>query len=169
MEPLRDSGPVLPERRLALRKAHVMSEITMAATTERPRRRATVVLVAVGASLAIGGGVAVAAGVNGGSIWRQADGSVAIDGSQLRPAYQGRYLSASELSDLQAKGKAMASANNEELACQGISLYFDTEAELEAYNADFDARHPMTSRVADSTGDPCAAYADSPKYVTSGN
>ncbi len=168
MEPLRNLGPSLDERRLALRKVHVMSEITKKTKKPRQRPRAAAILVATGLSLAVTGGVALAANQLHGAIWRQDDGSVAIDGVQLRPAYEGHYLSSNELKDLQAHGKAMASANDPALACQGISLYFDTEAERDAYNADFDARYPIGSDQRGAGEDPCAPYADWPSFVTLG-
>ena len=91
----------------------------------------------------------------------------AIDGRALRPVYQGHYLTMNEVAALQKKGKAMGSVVNEELACQGITLYFDTGAEVDAYNKDFNARHPVTAAPTPRpTTDPCAKYTDSPRYVT---
>lgn len=152
----------LPADRLARRREHLMSEITPVPAHRRARR--WVIIGSIATVAVAGGGAALA---NGDAIWRQPNGAVAIDGRALRPVYQGRYVSLDEVAALQKRGKAMGSAVNEELACQGITLYFDTEAELNAYNKDFDTRHPLTAAPTPApTTDPCAKYTDSPRYVT---
>lgn len=154
---------LLPADRLARRREHLMSEITPGPA--RPHRARRWIIIGSIATLAVaGGGTALA---NGDAIWRQPDGSVAIDGQALRPVYQGHYITMNEVAALQKKGKAMGSVVNEELACQGITLYFDTGAEVDAYNKDFNARHPVTAAPTPRpTTDPCAKYTDSPRYVT---
>ncbi len=131
------------------------------------RRRAGIAVAVAAATGLLTGGAAPAAREPGvGGIWRQDDGSVAIDVSALRPAYQGRYLTPDELASLESDGRATVSATNRELACQGITLYFDTEAEWAAYLADFEARHAGDAVTLAPGADPCAPYADSPRYVT---
>jgi hypothetical protein len=157
---------LLPADRLARRREHLMNEITPTPQPAHPRRaRRWAVIGGITALVAVGGGAALA---DGNPIWRQTDGSVAINPGLLRPAYEGRYLTEAELAALQSHGRASASANNEELACQGITLYFDTEAQRDAYNTDFDARYPSNSSrpTASPSADPCMAYTSAPRYVT---
>ncbi len=170
MDPLKVDRVFLDERRLRRRKDHLMDEITRHEQTGRkPAPRVGMLAsITVGAVL-LTGGAALASHVLGGpSIWRQDDGSVAIDGGSLRPAYHGRYLTADELADLQDQGLATISANNRELACQGISLYFDTDAEWQAYLDDFEAREPDYPATVPPGSDPCEPYADSPQLVSGG-
>lgn len=135
----------------------------------RPARRVGTVAAVTTAVVLVTGGAAMASHVLGGpSIWRQDDGSVAIDGSTLRPAYQGRYLNADELADLQDQGLATIGANNRELACQGITLYFDTDAQWQAYLDDFEARDTGDAATPAAGSDPCEPYADSPRFVAGG-
>ena len=170
MEPL--MGPELPERRLARRREHLMQEIDAQGRRQGAgRRRLLVTVAAVGAAaVLVTGGAAVAVQVaTGHPIWRQQDGSVAIDGSALRLAYEGRYLDLGELQRLQSQGKATISANNRELACQGISLYFDTDNQLQAYLEGFerrDAQYKAEAATLPPADDPCAVYAQSPRFIT---
>lgn len=165
---------------MAARREHLMTEITprphtsthtqprTSARTSRLRRWG---ITAGIAALAVAGGGAVAT-ATGHGIWRQDNGVVAIDVGALRPVYQGHYVTLGQVEDLNQHGKAMFSTNNRELACQGISLYFDTEAESNAYLADYDLRYPGTADTSSDTSsdtgaeDPCAPYADAPRYVT---
>lgn len=101
---------------------------------------------------------------------RNPDGSVAIDASRLRPVYDGRYVTADELEELQRQGKATAGVNNRELACQQITLYVDTQAEAQAVQDDVERRHPMAALATTAPGDvsdPCGPFADSPRFVAS--
>lgn len=168
MDPLSFDQPALSEHRLRRRKDHLMDEIARQEHPRRqPARRISAIVSIAAAAVLVTGGAALASHVLGGpSIWRQDDGSVAIDGSALRPAYQGRYLTADELADLQAQGLATISANNRELACQGITLYFDTDAQWQAYLDDFEARDTGDAATPAAGSDPCEPYADSPRYVT---
>jgi hypothetical protein len=149
-----------------------MDEAGSHAPTHTRRRRVVIALAAAAAvTLALSGGAALLHQRGSGpAVWRQDDGTVAIDGSQLRPVYDGRYVTLNELQHLTAMGKATASVNNRELACQGISLYFDTWDEVERYSRDFAARDKRYSAAhpgQDASGDPCAPYADAPRQVTS--
>ena len=100
---------------------------------------------------------------------------VAIDAAALRPVYAGRLLTADDLARLQASGQATISANNRELACQGISLYFNTEAQRESHLRDFQRRHSAlraasAQAIAGSRtarGNPCTEYAAAPSSITS--
>ncbi len=101
---------------------------------------------------------------------RNTDGSVAIDASRLRPVYDGRYVTADQLEELQRQGKATAGVTNRELACQQITLYVDTQAQAQAVQDDLERRHPMATLATAAPGDvsdPCAPFADSPRFVTS--
>lgn len=171
---LRDLGPVLDAYRLAQIREHLMSEISTEtpavssnASRETKARRRRVTRPAILASfiaVALVGGGAVA---TTNTIWRQPDGTVAIDGSALRPVYHGRYLSQVELKSLEVQGKATVSANNRELACQGISLYFDTPVERDAYLADFETRNEGYSHSPSSpVVDVCDPYRGGPRFVS---
>lgn len=174
MTNLDDVGPTLDEHRLARRRRHLMTELTTtpdarpAAARPRPRPgRRTLVIAGVAVAAAGLAGAAIAITHHDGpAIWRQADGSVAIDGQALRDVYQGRYVTPDEVTRLQADGKAMAGVVNRELACQGITLLFDTDAEVQAYQDGFTARHGHEPTSLPEGTDPCAAYADSPRFVT---
>ena len=135
----------------------------------RPKPLA-LVLAVTGIAVALVVGIAAVAGPaqRGPAIWRQDDGSVAIDGSRLRPAYHGGYVTMGQIADLQRRGLAMGSVNSRELACQGISLYFDTEAERQAYLDDFERRDQGRPVLLPPHTDPCERYASSPRYVTTG-
>ncbi|MBU4213543.1 MAG: hypothetical protein KJ792_02675 [Actinobacteria bacterium] len=125
------------------------------------------VTVAVGVLALTASGCAT--GATAPAVSRNSDGSVAIDASRLRPVYDGRYVTADQLGDLQQQGRATAGVNNRELACQGITLYVDTEAQTQAVQDDFDRRHPVATpavKESDTAADPCARFADSPQFVT---
>jgi len=120
------------------------------------------------------GGGAVAAVARGGAVaptggpavWRGSDGGVGIDASRLTPLYYGERVSPQQVLDLNEHGKAMAGVQNVEAACHGVTLYFDTGAEADAYGADFTSRlRAMRAREkADGTfvdhppADPCAEW-----------
>ena len=63
-----------------------------------------------------------------------ADGS--ISGEELAPIYKGRLLSPRDLYLLQRKGLAQAGVVSGPLACQGVTLIFDTQTEADAYMAE---------------------------------
>jgi hypothetical protein len=90
-------------------------------------------------------------------------GPAALGGIAVRPAYHGRYLTPSDVATLQAEGLATAPVINRELVCQGVELYFDTNAERAAYVADYAARFPVEPPYL--AGDPCSPYRGSPHYV----
>ena len=112
-----------------------------------------------------GAGTAVAASQG---VFRDVEGNIGIDGSVLSPAYQGKLFTVEEIEQLELQGKARFSVNNPELACQGISLYFDTEAERQAYLTEAEPRlqaaHAATRAHPDEK-DACTYFADSPQYV----
>jgi hypothetical protein len=135
--------------------------------THRPARRRSVIAGVAIAGVLLTGGAAWA--IHAGAVSRNDDGSVAIDGGQLRPVYDGAYVTQDQLAGLQKQGKAMLGLNNRELACQGITLYLDTEDQVQAVTDDFNHRHPITSLATHTPGDPsdpCAAFTDAPHYVT---
>lgn len=68
------------------------------------------------------------------------DGS--INGAELATLYKGRLLSPRDLYLLQRKGLAQAGVVSGPLACRGVSLQFDSEAEADAYMA----QHPAMAR-----------------------
>lgn len=61
-----------------------------------------------------------------------------IDGNRLAALYGDRLVSPRELYLLQRKGLARAGVVSGPLACQGVTLQFDSEAEADAHMA----RHP---------------------------
>lgn len=81
----------------------------------------------------------------------------------IRPAYQGHYVTPNDVATLQANGLATASVRNRELTCQGIVLYFDTTSERDEYLAAYVVRFPVEPPYL--TGDPCRPYRDSPLFV----
>ncbi len=81
----------------------------------------------------------------------------------IRPAYQGHLLTTADVAALRAQGRAVTSALNRELACQGVELYFDTTDERDAYLADYLSRFPAEPPYL--TGDPCRPFRDSPRYI----
>lgn len=157
------SYDALPADRLDRRREHLMSETSHHAQLARVSRRAKLLGGALLATVLAGGGTVAVAGVP--SVLRQADGSVAIDGQSLSPSYYGRTLTLEQLTALQDKHLAMSSVNNRELACHGVSLYFDTDGEADRYMADFEqrdqaaeARHPSDAQQAANATDPCADW-----------
>jgi len=81
----------------------------------------------------------------------------------LRPVYHDRYISLTDVATLQREGLATAPAVNRELVCQGVEVYFDTNAERDAFQASYAARYPV--EPAYLAGDPCLPFRDSPRYV----
>lgn len=151
-----------PDDRLAARREHLMNEIK---TPSRRVRWTPKVAVLTGlTALAIGGGTVAVAGGQG--VWRQDNGVVVIEGANLTPQYQGRKVSVEEIEKLNKVGKAMAGVQNIELGCHGITLYFDTKAEADAYGKGFELRAKAASaqrREAEAHGtpaptDPCASW-----------
>jgi hypothetical protein len=59
----------------------------------------------------------------------------AINSAELATVYEGRLLSPRDLYLLQRKGLAQAGVVTGPLACQGVTLQFDTQAEADAYMA----------------------------------
>ncbi|MCD5352013.1 hypothetical protein [Kineosporia mesophila] len=111
-----------------------------------------------------GAGTAVAAGKG---VFRDETGNVGIDASVLSPVYEGHRRTITDLEQLEIEGKAHYSVNNRELACQGISLYFDTEAERQAYLQEVEPRHQaaMQEESAHPDEDPCKPYTHSPRFA----
>jgi hypothetical protein len=114
------------------------------------------------AVLLVGGGAVVAvAGTP--AVFRQDNGVVAVDASQLHKyAYQGHEISAAQLKQLQAQGKATLSLITREGACNGDVLWFDTQAELTAFQADSMARRSQAAVA--GIKDPCA-FAKTPQPI----
>ncbi len=162
-----DENPRLSAARLAQRREHLMNSINTV-TPRRARARKRVLGLAGGISIALaaGGGVVAVAGTP--AVFKQSNGAVVVDTASTRPAYDGKILTGSELASLNAQGKATFSINAREAACQGVELFFDTKAELDSYAQELDARDRVRRAAGTATGaDPCAAYADAPRFVTS--
>lgn len=81
-------GPDLPERRLARRREHLVQAIDVQGRREVTGRRLLVTDAARGAAAFLSGAAVVVQVATGLPIWRQGDGSVAIDGSALRVAHR---------------------------------------------------------------------------------
>lgn len=118
-------------------------------------------------ALSVGGGVAATADTP--EVYRQDNGVVAIDGSRLQVSYAGHRISDRKLAALQKRGKGGTGISNRELACQGITLFVDTEAELQAYQQGFAARQEQRrvtrgASGASSSADVCAEFADAPRF-----
>lgn len=144
-----------------------MSEITTRAPRPvRPGRRAGLAVAALATLAVAGGGVALA---DGRAVFRQDNGQPAVNGDALLPAYRGRIVTQGELEALQARGLATFGEVNRELACQGITLYFDTDSELTAYQRAYEPRHRaavIAEQSQSRDADPCAVYAGSPRFVS---
>lgn len=145
-----------------------MSEITARPDRAAARhgRRFGVVLAGIGLVAAVGAGAAAADSLG---VFRQDNGQVAINPDALQLAYKGKIITQQEAADLIAKGLATFSQNNRELACQGITLLFDTEAELQQYRREYEPRHRAAleaEKTLAAGADPCSVYAGSPRFVT---
>lgn len=154
-----DPAP-LPVDRLARRKEHLMQEIT--ARPSRSARRLKVLVGGLLAIAAIGGGTVAIAGTP--AVFRQDNGVVAIDGEQLQPMHYGRAASLDQIGDLNAAGKAKFNLNTVELACKGVTLYVDTEAEADAYGKGYTQRARAVAahkaaQAAPAT-DPCQLWTE---------
>lgn len=154
----------LPGDRLARRREHLMSETAEHRTgSARLSRRSKLIIGAfLSAALAGGGGLAAAGGP---AVLRQSNGVIMIDGAQLVPLYYGQRLSLKQVQDLNKDHKAMFSVNNIEVGCHGVSLYFDTDAEADAYGEDYVTRAKalQAKRARERTSehtpaDPCADW-----------
>lgn len=130
----------------------------------RPARRWPWVLVAAVAAFLVVGGVWVHRGGDSATVGPAGSAGVAV--GSVRPAYDGRYVTAQEVAALQAQGLATKAALTRELVCQGVELYFDTSAERDAYLSDYAARYPVQPAYVDAN--PCLPYAGSPRYVDQG-
>lgn len=89
--------------------------------------------------------------------------------SQLQNVYYGRVISEGDLRKLNGQGQALVGANNQELACQSATVYFDTQDEWRAYNDAFEQREQALveqKAKAGSLGQPCLPYEDAPRVVT---
>ena len=85
-------------------------------------------------------------------------GDGGIDATRLAPLYRGRLLSPRELYLLQRSGRAQAGVVSGPLACQGISLQFDTEGEADRHMA----QHPSLTRG----GVPCTDVVLHPAFTS---
>ena len=175
MDELNLLGPTLDPSRLARRKEHLMSEIKEidSASATRPAKRWTPkrlgVAIAAAAVLGLGVGIPVAADSLG--VWRDDSGVIGIDGQSLSIAYKGRIISVDQLEELNGEGRAMFGVSNAELACQSISLYFDSDTEADSYQAGFMERERARKearRGPAPAGDVCDEYASAPRFVTTG-
>ncbi len=184
MTPPKDPYPHLAADRFARRRDHLMNEISAQATTPTTTHRHDAASVAgtswwrrrpaaigAGALIAVGalglGASAVAA--NGFMVTRQPGGMVAIDLGQATGVYQGRVVTLTEVENLNKNGQAMVSIANRELACQGVMLYFDTQAQADDYARGY-AQREKTRRATSATtsSDPCQGYRDAPNFVPAG-
>lgn len=185
----KDPYPRLASDRLARRRDHLMNEISAHTTTQTTPRHTDPVtdgpaegawwrrrpaLIGVGAVIAVGGlGLgASAVAANGFMVTRQPGGMVAIDLDQATGVYQGRVVTLAEVANLNKNGEAMFSIANRELACQGVMLYFDTEAQADDYGRGYakreTARRAVAASTSGDTGDPCQGYSDTPNFVPPG-
>lgn len=131
------------------------------------RRRAALVLALAG--VAVGVGVpAVVAAQQPPSVEVMGPGLVGTDVGALTMVYRGDAVTAEQLEDLNADGKAMVGVHSPELSCQGIALYVDTPAEADDYGRGYTARAKTLDDEAAGdlgTADPCAGYEDAPRFL----
>jgi hypothetical protein len=153
----------LPADTLARRREHLMSETTAQPSRRRLPRRWKALVGGVLAVSVAGGGLAAAGGPG---VFRLSDGAVEVDGQHLTPSYYGQAITLDRVRELNKQHKAMASVQNVEAGCHGVVLYFDTQAEADAYGHDFSTRLKAmrAKEKADGTlaahlaGDPCADW-----------
>lgn len=182
-----DPYPLLATDRLARRRDHLMNEISAqtaaqapssrhaaGSATARSRWRRRPAVIGLGAVIAVGGlglGTSTVA-ANGFIVTRAPGGVIAIDLEQATGVYQGRVVTLAEVQNLNTNGQAMFSIANRELACQGVMLYFDTEAQADDYGRGYaqreKARRAATTPTSAVSGDPCEGYADTPNFVPAG-
>jgi hypothetical protein len=130
----------------------------------RLTRRAKALIGGLLAAAAIGGGTVAVAGTPG--VFRRPDGLVEVDGQHLTASYYGQAISLDRVQELNKQHKAIVSVQNVEAGCHGVVLYFDTQAEADAYGRDFVSRRKAmrAKDKADGTlaahlaGDPCADW-----------
>ncbi|MCU1678800.1 MAG: hypothetical protein JWM93_3558 [Frankiales bacterium] len=155
-----DPRLLISDDRLATQREFVMNAIT---TKKAPRRGMRAAIVAVGVAAVAMGGVAVASQP---AVFTQENGVAAIDGSQLRPAYQGRVLTGAEHAQLESIGKARFGTVNTAGACQGVTVYYDSQDEAYAANNAVTAVLHEARKDPDYDKHPCAAFANFPRLVT---
>ena len=150
--------------RVQRRREHLMSEITAdpQPNAGRSRRRRTVIATVLASVTIAGAGVAYA--VSSAIIPNPHGGVPAVDSSKLRPVYHGEYVTKDQVTDLQSHGKAMGEIDTIETACQGIALYFDTEAETDVYGHAYMARLAALPKSAPGA-DPCAVWKNDASLV----
>ena len=161
----------LPADRLARRREHLMTETAHTTdVTSRPARlgrRGRALVGGLLAAAAVGGGAVAVAGAP--AVWRMDNGMVAIDGQQLRQWHDGHEVTLDQVEELQEDGKAIGGLNSIELACRGIQLWVDTEAQNDAYGDGYRTRlravdeRRSAARAAGEdpgTGDPCRYWTE---------
>lgn len=94
----------------------------------------------VALSVVLVGGLAATAVAIGTAVSRDENGVTIVDTEHLEPMYDGVVITQEALARLVADGKATIAINSPELACQGVTLYVDTQAEADAYDRQYRAR-----------------------------
>jgi hypothetical protein len=149
----------LSAARLAQRRDHLMTAIDTLDATQPSRTRRRVIAAASSIAVLLAGGGAVAAVAGSPAVFRQSNGVVAVDASQLhKNAYEGREITQAQLQQLNAEGKATHSLITREGACHGDILLFDTDAELTAFETASMARRQAAEAAGEQ--DPCAFAAN---------
>lgn len=178
MDPLRDLRDVAPDlsaERLSRCREAFMFEITRvpedvvasgAAPRRRWPRRRKLAIGAIALSALGIGAIAVAAHTS--AVFRQDNGAYAV--GDVQPVYHGAVVTPEQLKELNAHGKARFGSSTMELACQGVALYFDTDAEQDQYIAEYNTREARRwaawkTAGGPPQGDPCPAYADAPAAI----
>lgn len=161
--------------RLFRRREHLLSEIDRTAPTAR-RRVVRATLVAAISIGGLAGGGAVVATASAPAVHRGASGLDVIDGSNLQPYYNGARVTPERIRELRQEHKAMFELGDMELACQGIELFVDTQAQADAYSATTKPRmlarveamraaHEAGRTYTDPPGDPCAGLPTAPPVL----
>ena len=151
--------PELSAARLAQRRDHLMTAIDTFDATQPSRTRRRLIAASSSIAVLLAGGGAVAAVAGSPAVFRQSNGVVAVDGSQMRGnAYEGREITQAQLKQLNAEGKATHSLITREGACHGDVLWFDTDAELRSFGDASTARQKAAEAAGEQ--DPCAFAAN---------
>lgn len=99
------------------------------------------------------------------AVTRSIDGTPGVDLRKVTGMYQGQVVDLDAVQFLNEDDKAQVSVASHELGCQGVMLYFDTEAQADHYGRGYLERLEASKDAPrEPTGDPCADTADAPRF-----
>ena len=108
-----------------------------------------------------------AAVASGPAVTRSVDGTPEVDLRLVDNVYRGQAVDLATVERLNADGRATVGVASHEPGCQGVMLWFDTEAD--AYGRGYLRRlEARGDAPRDTSGDPCADVADAPQFRSAG-